>query len=108
MRDSSSSDVARVRVARERALDDALRRAFGQSEPLRLEEALFEAILAGWGRQQSSRQLSAATKRSRDGLVRRFHAHAGVWPWEWRAEHIEEWIADLAAPPRRLTMSRVL
>ncbi len=28
-----------------------------------------------------------------------------MWPWEWRAEHIEEWIADLAAPPRRLAVS---
>lgn len=105
MLDSSSSDVASKRSARERGLEDALRRAFGGVEPLRLEEALFEAILSGWGRQQTSRQLSASTRRSRDGLVRRFHAHAGVWPWEWRAEHIEEWIADLAAPPRRLAVS---
>jgi len=43
MLDSSSSDVARERSARERGLEDALRRAFGGVEPLRLEEALFEA-----------------------------------------------------------------
>jgi hypothetical protein len=28
-----------------------------------------------------------------------------VWPWEWRAEHLEEWIEDLAIGPPRLHIS---
>lgn len=45
------------------------------------------------------------TKRNREALLRRFHAHAGVWPWLWRTEHVEQWIEDLADPPRRLHVS---
>ena len=41
----------------------------------------------------------------RERLVRRLLAHAGVWPWEWRAEHLEEWIEDLAIGPPRLHVS---
>jgi len=87
-------------------LAEALRRAFGDAvEPLRFEEALFEALLAGWRRQQTARQLGFETKRNREALLRRFHAHAGVWPWLWRTEHVEQWIEDLAGPPRRLHVS---
>jgi site-specific recombinase XerD len=28
-----------------------------------------------------------------------------VWPWEWRAGHLEEWIEDLAIGPPRLHVS---
>jgi hypothetical protein len=42
---------------------------------------------------------------NRRRLVGRLLAHAGAWPWEWRAEHLEEWIEDLALAPRRLHVS---
>jgi integrase/recombinase XerC len=64
--------------------------------PLRFEEALFEAILAGWVRQQRARMLAAGTIGPRERLVRRLQAHAAAWPWEWRAEHLEEWIAPVS------------
>jgi integrase/recombinase XerC len=73
--------------------------------PLHLEQALFDAILAGWVRQQRSRLLSERTIGPRERLVRRLLEHAGVWPWEWRAEHLEEWIEDLAIGPPRLHVS---
>ncbi len=68
-----------------------LARVFGNGvRPLRFEEALFEAILAGWARQQQSRMLCAETIVNRRRLVRRLQGHAGAWPWEWRGEHLEE------------------
>ena len=85
-----------------------LARVFGDGvRPLHFEEALFEAILAGWVRQQRARMLAATTIGPRAALVRRLLAHAGAWPWEWRAEHLEEWIEDLAMPPSRLHVSTV-
>jgi integrase len=87
-------------------VEHELARVFGDGvRPLRFEEALFEAILAGWVRQQRTRLLSEATIRPRAALVRRLHAHAGAWPWEWRAEDLEEWIEDLAVGPPGLHVS---
>ena len=45
--------------------------------PLHFEEALFEAILAGWARQQRARMLAPSTIGPRERLVRRLQAHAG-------------------------------
>jgi len=64
---------------------------------------LFEAILAGWVRQHRARMLAAGTIGPRERLVRRLQAHAGAWAWEWRAEHLEEWIEDLSLPRRGFT-----
>lgn len=87
-------------------VDAELARVFGDGvRPLRFEEALFEAILAGWARQQQSRMLCAETIINRRRLVCRLQGHAGAWPWAWRAEHLEEWIEDLAQAPRRLHVS---
>jgi integrase/recombinase XerC len=83
-----------------------LARVFGDGvRPLRFEEALLEAMLEGWARQQQTRMLCRETIVNRRRLVSRLQGHAGVWPWEWRAEHLEEWIEDLALPPRRLHVS---
>jgi integrase/recombinase XerC len=77
----------------------ALAQLFGGVRPLRLEEALFEAMLEAWRARQVSRNLKAKTVRDNLRLVRRFQEHAEVWPWEWRPLHAEEWIADLASAP---------
>jgi site-specific recombinase XerD len=87
-------------------VDGELARLFGDGvRPLHLEQALFDAVLAGWVRQQRARLLSEHTIGPRERLVRRLLEHAGVWPWEWRAEHLEEWIEDLAIGPPRLHVS---
>lgn len=44
--------------------------------------AVFEAMLAGWARQQRSRLLAVATIEPRLALVRRFCEFAGCYPWE--------------------------
>ena len=59
--------------------------------PLRPEPALFDAMLAGWQRQQLSRRLGPSFVDGRERLVRRFQAFAGAWPWQWRAEQVEAW-----------------
>src|SRR5688572_15773860 len=73
--------------------------------PLHFEQALVDAMLAGWARQQESRMLCRETIVNRRRLLGRLPAHAGTWPWEWRAEHLEEWIEDLALAPLRLHVS---
>ncbi|HET6548323.1 MAG TPA: tyrosine-type recombinase/integrase [Solirubrobacter sp.] len=87
-------------------VDAALARVFGEGvRPLRLEEALFDAILAGWRAQQAARHLAESTKRDREAVVRRFRVEVERWPWEWRALDVDEWLEDLGGPPRRLAVS---
>ena len=62
---------------------------------LRPEEAVFEAMLAGWARQQTSRQLSITTIEQRDAHVRRFAKFTNDWPWAWTASDVEDWTASL-------------
>lgn len=97
----AGSEVERVGAA-----SAALARVFGDGvRPLRLEQALFEAALQGWRRQQGGRHLADSTKRSRELVVRRFREHTERWPWEWQPIDVDEWIEDLGAPPRRRAVS---
>ncbi len=57
------------------------------------ELALFEAMLEGWGRQHAARRLSHSITRDRQRTVRRFQEFSGSWPWEWRADQLEAWVA---------------
>jgi integrase/recombinase XerC len=87
-------------------VDVALARVFGAGvRPLRLESAVFEAMLAGWRSQQAARYLKAKTVRANEVGVRRFQEHVGCWPWEWRASHVDEYFEDLLARPERLARS---
>ena len=64
---------------------------------LREEDAVLEAMLAGWARQQlGGRGLSARTVSQRQAVVRQFLAHSGEYPWNWTAAQLDEWSADLA------------
>jgi integrase/recombinase XerC len=81
-------------------LDVALDRLFGDGvRPLRMPEAVFEAMLVGWARRQRSRMLREATIRSGIALVRRVRVAAEAWPWEWAIEDLEEFFSDLASVP---------
>ena len=82
--------------------DAALARVFGDGvRPLRIETALFDAVLEGWRRAQGGRHLTESTKHTRERVVRRFCEHVGCWPWEWQALDVDEWIEDLGGPPQR-------
>jgi hypothetical protein len=73
--------------------------------PLRVESALFDAMLSGWRSQQAARYLKAKTVRANEVGVRRFQAHVGCWRWEWRGSHVDEYFEDLLARPERLARS---
>src|SRR5664280_344963 len=62
--------------------------------PLSAESALFEEMLAGWRRQQISRRLGASLIDQRERTLRRFQAFADGWPWGWRPEQLERWVAQ--------------
>jgi integrase len=82
------------------ALEAAMDRLFGEGvRPLRLEDAVFAAMLDGWDRQQRSRMLRPATISAGVRLVRRVRATAERWPWVWTAADLEDFISDLASAP---------
>jgi site-specific recombinase XerD len=66
----------------------------GEAIPLHPEPALFEAMIEGWRRQHSARRLSPSITRARERTVRRFAEYAGGWPWQWRAEQLDAWVAQ--------------
>lgn len=83
------------------ALEVALDRLFGAGvRPLRIDDAIFEAMLEGWARQQRSRMLREATIHCGVALVGRVRDFAERWPWEWSADDLEEFFSDLASAPQ--------
>lgn len=63
------------------------------ASPLRVAEALFEAMLSGWANQQRARRLGASIIGSRERTVRRFVEYTGGWPWQWSPGQVDAWIA---------------
>lgn len=81
----------------ERTVSDASRvldRLFDGVRPLRLEEAVFDAVLRGWHNQQKARGLENRTAETREWVVRRVQKQLECWPWEWTADAIDEWFED--------------
>ena len=65
---------------------------------LREEDAVLEAMLEGWAKQQAGgRGLSPRTVGQRQAVVRQFLDHAGEYPWNWTAAHLDDWSADLVS-----------
>jgi integrase/recombinase XerC len=66
------------------------------------ENAVFDAMLEGWARQQiGGQRLQEKTVRSRRNLVLRFGEFAGAYPWQWSAAHVDEWMTYLTAELKR-------
>jgi hypothetical protein len=61
------------------------------------EDAVFEAMLSGWGRQQQARQLQDRTIQARVSVIRTFFRFADTYPWAWTASLGDEWSADLVS-----------
>lgn len=102
MQGDTSVTAGPVGAVRDARAETALALVFGDGvRPLRMSEAVFEAALVGWTRQQSARHLAEETKQRCAQIVRRFRAETGLWPWQWRAIHVDEWLEDLATPPKR-------
>jgi integrase/recombinase XerC len=66
----------------------------GEAIPLHVEPALFEAMIEGWRRQHSARRLSPSITRARERTVRRFADYVEGWPWQWRSEQLDAWVAQ--------------
>jgi integrase/recombinase XerC len=60
-------------------------------------EAVFEAMVAGWVMQQTSRLLAPITIERRRQVVRRFVAFTNDYPWAWTPADVEEWTSSLVA-----------
>jgi site-specific recombinase XerD len=58
-----------------------------------VEAALLEEMLVGWRRQQLARRLGPSIIGSRERVVRRFVEFTQGWPWSWREEQLEAWVA---------------
>ncbi|MFF0630442.1 tyrosine-type recombinase/integrase [Streptomyces sp. NPDC004296] len=67
---------------------------FGVAQ-LRPEDAMFDAMLRGWRAQQLARGLKDETISDRERLIRRFHAFANEYPWQWLPGHMDEWSSHL-------------
>ncbi|WTH58110.1 tyrosine-type recombinase/integrase [Streptomyces sp. NBC_01547] len=60
------------------------------------EDAVFDAMLEGWGRQQrGGRRLQPDTITDRRGVVTRFAEYTGTYPWQWSASDLDEWMTYL-------------
>jgi site-specific recombinase XerD len=71
------------------------------------EPAVFEAMLAGWARQQKSRLLGDSTIDSRLALLRRFAGFAEAYPWSWTASDVEDFTVSLMSGEGRLAPSTI-
>ncbi|SEK61751.1 Site-specific recombinase XerD [Blastococcus sp. DSM 46786] len=69
--------------------------------------AVFEAMVAGWARQQKSRQLAEGTISDRERLVRRFAEFTDSYPWQWTAGDVEDFTVSLTSGRDRLALSTI-
>lgn len=66
------------------------------------EDAVFEAMIEGWGRQQrGGRRLQPDTISDRQSVVRRFTEYTNAYPWQWSASDLDEWMTYLIAELKR-------
>jgi hypothetical protein len=75
--------------------------------PLRFEAAVFDAMLEGWRCQQLARFFKPKTIGANLQAAYAFREHADCWPWQWRAEHADEYFSDLLCRPRGLRPATV-
>jgi integrase/recombinase XerD len=69
-------------------------------------QAVFDAMLEGWARQQRTRFLKwDSTIKPRLSLVRRFAAFTGQYPWEWEPAEVEAFFDHIRASNPTFTVS---
>ena len=60
------------------------------------EDAVLDAMLAGWEKQQrGGRRLLQSTIDARRNRVRQLVELTNEYPWRWTAAHMDEWMAHL-------------
>jgi site-specific recombinase XerD len=63
---------------------------------LREEDAVVDAMLKGWAKQQlGGGGLAEKTVQRRQAIARQFLEFSNEYPWHWTAAHLDEWSADL-------------
>ncbi len=66
------------------------------------QDAVLDAMLEGWRRQQrGGRNLQRKTVEDRVAVVRRFVQYTNEYPWLWTASHVDEWMSHLVSERRR-------
>lgn len=69
---------------------------------LREQDAVLEAMLCGWEKQQrGGRRLDPTTIKSRQGHVRALVGFTNEYPWRWTASLVEEWTTHLLSELHR-------
>jgi integrase/recombinase XerC len=56
-------------------------------------QAVFDAMLEEFDRQQAARGLAIDTRRGRERLVRQLRASSDAWPWLWTPADFDAWSA---------------
>jgi len=59
------------------------------------QRAVFDAMLAGWTRQQQARLLADSTITAKVQAVRRFASFTNDYPWVWTVADVDEFWAEL-------------
>ncbi|MEU6720771.1 tyrosine-type recombinase/integrase [Nonomuraea sp. NPDC046802] len=59
------------------------------------EDAVLEAMLDGWLKQQKARRLDSSTIKDRRSVISRFVDFSGEYPWNWTAGQVDDWSATL-------------
>ncbi|MGH3854839.1 MAG: tyrosine-type recombinase/integrase [Pseudonocardiaceae bacterium] len=66
------------------------------------EDAVVDAMLEGWAKQQlGGRGLNEKTVRRRLAVVRQFLEFTNEYPWHWTAVQLDEWSADMVTVARK-------
>ncbi len=82
-------------------------RLLGNVRPLDEKQFVYDAMLAGWSDQQSSRGLAGSTIYSRVLVIRRFEAFTGRYPWEWSAGDVEDYTTNAKSGTRPAARSTI-
>jgi len=66
------------------------------------EDAVVEAMLSGWAKQQrGGRGLETKTIADRRRVVERLIEFTNEYPWRWTAAHVDEWMTSLVSEERK-------
>ena len=72
---------------------------------LQPEQAVVQAMLEGWARQQRVRFLKSDTIRRRLRVVERLVEFSSLYPWQWTAHEVEAFLDSMRSAPTRIAVS---
>lgn len=71
----------------------------------RADERVFEAMLDRWSAQMLARGLQVDTIKTRCGVVRRFQAYSGKFPWTWQPVDIDDYMGDRRSGDKPISLT---